>query len=135
MTFGYRIDENKHFQPDPEKAPIVQDIFMRYASGESARSILNPLIEQGVKNQRGKKLTYSFVTNILKNRRYLGEYRFKDTVVENAFTPLVTPEIFNKCQEILATQRSTVHILRTFKTNIYSPARYSAVTAEAQWPV
>ena len=105
LTFGYRIDENKHFQPDPEKAPIVQDIFMRYASGESARSILNSLIEQGVKNQRGKKLTYSFVTNILKNRRYLGEYRFKDTVVENAFTPLVTPEIFNKCQEILAANK------------------------------
>ena len=105
LTFGYRIDENKHFQPDPEKAPIVQDIFMRYASGESARSILNSLLEQGVKNQRGKKLTYSFVTNILKNRRYLGEYRFKDTVVENAFTPLVTPEIFNKCQEILAANK------------------------------
>ena len=45
LTFGYRIDENKHFQPDPEKAPIVQDIFIRYASGESARSILNSLIE------------------------------------------------------------------------------------------
>ena len=29
LTFGYRIDENKHFQPDPEKAPIVQDIFIR----------------------------------------------------------------------------------------------------------
>ena len=105
LTFGYRIDENKHFRPDPEKVPIVQDIFMRYASGESVRSILNSLIEQGVKNQRGKKPTYSFVTNILKNRRYLGEYRFKDTVVENAFTPLVTPEIFNKCQEILAANK------------------------------
>ena len=110
LTFGYQIDENKHFQLNPDTAPIVQDIFIRYAEGESARSILNSLIEQGVKNQRGKNLTYSFVTNILKNRRYLGEYRFKDTVVENAFTPLVTPEIFDKCQERLsANKRNPAH--------------------------
>jgi len=110
LTFGYLIDENKHFQLNPDTTPIVQDIFIRYAEGESARNILNSLIEQGVKNQRGKNLTYSFVTNILKNRRYLGEYRFKDTVVENAFTPLVTPEIFNKCQERLsANKRNPAH--------------------------
>lgn len=66
LTFGYQIDENKHFQLHPDTAPRVQDIFIRYAGGESARSILNSLIEQSVKNQHGKNLTYSFVTNILK---------------------------------------------------------------------
>ena len=30
-TFGYIIDENKHFQPDPVYAPIVNEIFTRYA--------------------------------------------------------------------------------------------------------
>ena len=105
LTFGYRIDENKHFQPDPIQAPIVQDIFIRYAGGEGARSILNSLIVQGVTNQRGKNLTYSFITHILKNRRYLGEYRFKDTVVENAFTPLITKDIFDKCQKRLSVNK------------------------------
>ena len=105
LTFGYRIDENKHFQPDPIQAPIVQDIFIRYAGGEGAKSILNSLIAQGVTNQRGKNLTYSFITHILKNRRYLGEYRFKDTVVENAFTPLITKDIFDKCQKRLAVNK------------------------------
>ena len=83
----------------------MQDIFIRYAGGESARSILNSLIAQGVTNQRGKNLTYSFITHILKNRRYLGEYRFKDTVVENAFTPLITKDIFDKCQKRLAVNK------------------------------
>ncbi len=105
LTFGYYIDENKSFQPDPIQAPIVQDVFTRYADGESAKSILKSLIEQGVKNKRGGNLTYSFVTNMLKNRRYLGEYRFKDTVVENAFTPLVTRDIFDKCQARLAANK------------------------------
>ena len=38
------------------------------------------------KNQQGRTPAYNFVTNILKNRRYLGEYSFKDTVVENVFS-------------------------------------------------
>ena len=101
-TFGYIIDEEKHFQPDPVNALIVADVFTRYASGESAKSILNSLKEQGLKTQQNKTPTYSFVTNMLKNRRYLGEYRFKDTVVENAFTPLIDLEVFEKCQRRLA---------------------------------
>ena len=98
ITFGYCIDENKHFQPDPIKALIVADVFKRYAMGESAKSILYSLKAQGLKTRGDSAPTYSFVTNMLKNRRYLGEYRFRDTVVENAFTPLVEPEIFDKCQ-------------------------------------
>ena len=105
MTFGYQVDENKHFQPNPDTAPIVQDIFVRYAQGETIKNIINFLIESGVKNRQGKSPTANFVANILKNRRYLGEYRFKDTVVENAFTPLITQDIFDRCQKRLAANK------------------------------
>ena len=30
-TFGYIIDENKHFKPDPLAAPIVVEVFQKYA--------------------------------------------------------------------------------------------------------
>jgi hypothetical protein len=100
-TYGYFIDEDKHFQPDPVKALVVADIFRRYAHGESIKSILASLNEQGLKTNHGKPPTYSFIVNLIKNRRYLGEYRFKDTVVENAFVPLVDIEIFDKCQKRL----------------------------------
>ena len=110
LTFGYMIDENKNFQPDPIQALVVADVFARYASGESAKSILNSLIVRGIKNNQGKVPTYSFVTNMLKNRRYLGEYSFKDTIVENAFAPLVEPEVFEKCQRLLVgNQRKPAH--------------------------
>ena len=102
ITFGYIIDENKHFQPDPVNAPIVTEIFARYASGESIKDILAMLKEKGIKTNRGRTPEYSFIANLLKNRRYLGEYSFKDTVVENAFTPLVDTAIFEKCQRRLA---------------------------------
>jgi DNA invertase Pin-like site-specific DNA recombinase len=100
-TYGYVIDENKHFQPDPVKALVVADIFRRYSGGESIKSILAELNAQGLQTGHGKPPTYSFIVNLIKNRRYLGEYRFKDTVIENAFTPLVDPDIFEKCQRRL----------------------------------
>ena len=112
-TFGYMIDEDKHFQINPIKALIVADIFRRFSSGESANSILSSLLEQGIKTGQNKAPTYSFITNLLKNRRYLGEYRFKDTVVENAFVPLVDIEIFNKCQRILTANKQTPSRFKT----------------------
>ena len=110
VTFGYTVDEDKHFQPHPINAPIVKDIFRRYSEGESTKSILENLKVQGVKNQSGKTPTYNFVTGILKNRRYLGEYRFKDTVAENVFPILVTPEVFDICQrQLAANQQRPAH--------------------------
>lgn len=105
LTFGYIIDKDKHFQSNPDTAPIVKEIFEKYSEGETIKNIIVSLAEQGVKNQRGKTPTSNFVASILRNRRYLGEYRFKDTVVENAFTPLVTQEIFDKCQRRIAANR------------------------------
>lgn len=101
VTFGYAIDKNGYFKKDSDNAPIVTDIFVRYANGEPIRKILNDLNERGIKN-RGKKLTYHFINWLLKNRRYLGEYSVKDTVNENAIPPLVTSDLFNKCQQRMA---------------------------------
>ncbi|GHV44632.1 recombinase RecD [Clostridia bacterium] len=102
LTYGYTIDEDKHFQIDPVKALIVADIFRRYASGESTKSILSTLKEQGFKTNHGKTPGYSFITSLLKNRRYLGEYRFNDTVVENGIPQIIDADIFEKCQRRLA---------------------------------
>jgi len=101
ITFGYVIDENRHFQYDPDKAPVVTDIFKRYASGESIKSIVADLKAQGIKTLKGKEPTYHFINCMLNNRRYLGEYSFKDTVNANAIPPLVEPDIFEKCQQRL----------------------------------
>ncbi len=101
VTFGYRIDKNKQFQADPINAPIVTDIFRRYACGEPIRSIVDDLSSKGIKN-RDKPITYHFINWLLKNRRYLGEYSFRDTMNTNAIPPLVTLEVFTKCQQRLA---------------------------------
>lgn len=101
VTFGYMIDADNMFQPDPYNAPVVTDIFTRYSVGESIIDILNDLKSKGITN-REKPLTYHFINWILKNRRYLGEYSFRGTVNYNAIPPLTTPDVFELCQKRLS---------------------------------
>jgi len=100
-TFGYYIDENKHFQPDIRTAPIVTEIFNKYLNGEKIKQIVDWLGNAGIKSVHGKTMEIDAVTRILKNRRYLGEYRFKDVVNVGAIPPLVTPEVFDEAQKRL----------------------------------
>ena len=99
LTFGYTIDENHHFQLDPVNAPIVLDVFTRYSDGETIRSILDDISSKMSNN--GRKFTYHFLNWMLNNRRYLGEYKFQDTVNNEAIPPIISQELFDKCQHRL----------------------------------
>jgi len=94
VTFGYKIDENRLFLPDPINAPIVTDVFKRYAIGETIKSIVDELSSKGIKN-KNKSISYHFINWLLKNRRYLGEYTFRDVLNQNAIPPLVSQEVFD----------------------------------------
>ena len=112
LTFGYTIDENHHFQLDPVNAPIVLDVFTRYSEGETIRSILEGINSKMSNN--GRKFTYQFQNWMLNNRRYLGEYKFQDTINNEAIPPIVTQELFDKCQHRLNVNK---HKAGSFKNN------------------
>ena len=112
LTFGYTIDENHHFQLDPVNAPIVLDVFTRYSDGETIRSILDDINNKMSNN--GRKFTYHFLNWMLNNRRYLGEYKFQDTVNNEAIPPIISQELFDKCQHRLNVNK---HKAGSFKNN------------------
>lgn len=110
---GYYVDEEQHLQIDEKKAPFVQEIFRRFADGEAIKSIIADMNARGVgitvrmKKKSGRKayehsLGYNNVRRILTNRKYIGEYRFKDVVIENAIPPIVDKELFEKAQKRIA---------------------------------
>ena len=43
IPLGYKLDAGKHYVLDPEKAPLVRQIFARYVNGESVASICEDL--------------------------------------------------------------------------------------------
>ena len=98
-TIGYVIDQEQNFQIDPVKAPFVLDAFKMYDDGSTMSEIRDHLNEHNVLNNRGNPHTVNSVANMLKNRRYLGEYKYRDIVVPNGIPAIVPEELFDWVQE------------------------------------
>lgn len=96
IPFGFEIDKQQHYQIDPEKGPLVVEMFRRYAAGESMADIIDDLNGRGIRTSQGNRLNKNSLTRIFNNRRYIGEYRFKDIVVPNAIPALVSQELFDR---------------------------------------
>ena len=99
---GYLIDSDQHFQLDPLTAPFVREAFQRYDEGATMTAIRDWLNEQGVKNTRGQKMTYNSVQHLLNNRRYIGEYTYRDIVVPDGIPAIVPQDLFDRVQQKLA---------------------------------
>ena len=81
VPLGFTIGkEDRLYHIDPETAPIVQEIFTRYADGEPAEKIAASLNERGLRTRTGKPFVKNSFFQIFRNRRYIGEYRYKDIV-------------------------------------------------------
>lgn len=119
---GYYLDDEQHLQIDERKAPFVREIFQRYADGEMIKAIIDDMNARGVgitvrmKKKAGKKayekpLGYNNVRRMLSNRKYIGEYRFKDIVIEDAIPAIIDKDLFEKVQKRIAvnTRAPAIH--------------------------
>ena len=101
LTFGYRMKDQR-LEIDETTAPVVVEIFTRYADGERMTDIAKDLTRRGIRTTQGNKITLNVVHYLLKNRRYIGEYKFRDMIIPDAIPPIVSEELFNRVQEIMA---------------------------------
>ena len=99
LTFGYRMKDQR-LEIDETTAPVVMEIFTRYADGERMTDIAKDLTRRGIRTSQGNKITLNVVHYLLKNRRYIGEYKFRDMIIPDAIPPIVSEELFNRVQEI-----------------------------------
>ena len=64
VPFGFATDSQKRYQFDPERGPLVTEMFRRYAAGESMTDIINDLNNKGVRTSKGKRLNKNSLTRI-----------------------------------------------------------------------
>lgn len=102
LPIGYQVDSEQYFQLDPLTAPFVLEAFQRYDEGATMTQIQDWLNQQGVKNTRGLPLNYNSVQHLLNNRRYIGEYAYRDIVVPEGIPAIVPKDLFDRVQEKLA---------------------------------
>ena len=98
LPFGYMKDENKRPVPDPQTAPIIREVFRRYAAGEPGAKIVQDLTHRGVKCNK------STLYRWLRNKRYLGHWCILEVPVE--VEPLITEEEFMAVQKQFKTSRN-----------------------------
>ena len=102
LPIGYVIDEEQHFQVDPLTAPFVLDVFKKYDKGATMKELRDWLNENGIRNKLGKPLNFNSIQHMLGNRRYIGEYKYRDIVVPDGIPAIVPLELFDRVQEKLA---------------------------------
>jgi uncharacterized protein (UPF0335 family) len=102
-----------YYQIDLVTAPIALEIFKRYEAGETMKPIMDSLNDRGIHAAHGGKFTLMILSKMLKNRKYIGEYKFRDTIVPDVIPAIVPRELFDIVQE------------RLEKTK-YAPARNKA---------
>ena len=100
--FGFVVDQDKRYIPDPETAPIVTQIFHDYASGVSMQKICHQLNAQGIRTTRGYRFTPKNLNKMLKNRAYIGEYAYGGHVHEDGMPRIVDDLTFNEVQRRFA---------------------------------
>ncbi len=100
VPFGFKI-VNQEYTVDEDTAPYVQKIFSMYASGVSVVEICQYLNDRGIRSSLGKKFNNNSLHHMLKNKRYLGTYIYKDVVIPNRIPQIIDNNLFDNVQKIL----------------------------------
>lgn len=105
LPVGYVIDKEGHYQIDPLTAPFVLEAYKQYADGATMKEIRDYLNDHCVKNTRGYEMNYNNVQSLLKNRKYIGEYSFRETIVPGGIPAIVPEDLFDRVQEKIEKNR------------------------------
>lgn len=98
---GYTVDEERHFHIDPAGAAIVKEVFELYASGKTVTEIVAHLNAKQVKTSLGREFNKNSLHRMLKNKRYIGYYIYKNTEIEGGMPRILDDELFERVQHIL----------------------------------
>ena len=97
---GYKI-ENHHYVLDEKQAPIVKEIFQKYADGWSMKQICDNLNERQLKTAQGSAFNKNSLHTMLKNRKYLGIYIYDGNEVPGGMPQIIDQQLFDKVQDVM----------------------------------
>ena len=111
---------------NPAESEIVKRIFTEYIDGKGIRQIVNGLNADGIRTRKGNEWHNSTVGRILENEKYYGcnnslkydsgivfcKHYAKPkekygTEISDKIEPIITKEMFDKCQEIMQSRRNS----------------------------
>lgn len=108
IPYGYHVDKNTGVLTiDTIQAPVVQEIYTRFDAGERITDIRQLLNSRGLRTNRGTPFTIGGISRILKNRKYMGEYKYSKVVISDGIPAIVDKDLFERVQRrMIANQKA-----------------------------
>lgn len=100
LPFGYKSADKQIIIAENE-APYVKEIFEMYKNGKTMAEIIRHLNSLGIKTKRKSEFNKNSIKRILKNRRYLGIYIYKEKETPNAIPRIIDDDLFEEVQALL----------------------------------
>lgn len=97
--------------PDPEKAPLIREMFELYASGQhSLRSLRAEINHRGLRNHAGQPLSLCGIETIINNPFYTGLIVIQRSgkTYDGIHEPIVPATLFRHVQEVKAGRNGKV---------------------------
>lgn len=108
IPLGYQLNkETQQLEINEATAPLVQEIFRRYSTGETIAAIKNDFNARGLKTNKGYEFKYSTFNTVLKNRKYIGEYKYQDVVIPGGVPAIVDQATFDRVQARMEKNKQT----------------------------
>lgn len=99
VTYGYLVNSDQRLVINPEQAAVVREVFHLYADeGFDINQVAAYMRDKSVLGFHGNPISFSTVARMLKNRRYLGEYRFDKTVVKDGIPRIIDDGLFERAR-------------------------------------
>lgn len=97
VPLGYKV-VNRKYVKDEATAPIVREVYRKYADGWSITDICKDLNARKIKTSKGVDFNKNSLHTMLKNRRYLGIYIYGDIEKVGEMPQIIDEDLFKKVQ-------------------------------------
>ena len=86
---------------DPLTAQIVLNIFEMYVTGSTMADIIRYLNANQIKTSYGNEFNKNSINRILRNKRYIGVYTYRDKEIPDGLPCIVDEDLFWEAQRIM----------------------------------
>jgi site-specific DNA recombinase len=112
VRINYEDREVRTIDIDPQRAPFVKMAFELYATGNYGfRELRDALTDAGLRTKGNRRygprpISLHTIGNMLRDRYYLGYITYDGIEYPGRHEPLIDPELFDKVQKVLYTERN-----------------------------
>ena len=96
---GYRVGADQQYEIDSDVAPHVVHAFEMYLEGATFADISRYFGEHDIRTGRGNLINGNAVRKLLTSKRYIGEYKWADVVIEGGMPAIVPEDLFYMVQK------------------------------------